>query len=106
MSPEIMTMLGVGVVITAFLWRAMTDMEHRLDKRFDRLESKVDGLATDYGSLAQEVAEIRGCMGAARRTVRGIRPQGAAGRRSGGGIRPYSAAAMRPREVSRSTSSR
>jgi len=54
-----MTMLAVGVVITAFLWRAMTDMEHRLDKWFDRLERKVDGLATDYGSLAHEVAEIR-----------------------------------------------
>ena len=57
-----MTMLAVGVVITAFLWRAMKDTEHRLDKRFDRLESKVDGLATGYGSLAQKVAEIRGCM--------------------------------------------
>ncbi len=59
MSPEIVTMLGVGVVITAFLWCAMTDMEHRLDKRFARLERKVDGLAKDHGGLAQEVAEIR-----------------------------------------------
>ena len=54
-----MTMLGVGVVIMTFLWRAMTDMEQRLDKRFDRLESKVDGLATEYRSLAQEVAKSR-----------------------------------------------
>ena len=60
MSPEIITMLGVGVAIVAFLWRTMTGMEQRLDKRIDRLESKVDGLAKDYESLAGELAETRG----------------------------------------------
>lgn len=59
MSPEIITMLGVGVAIVAFLWRTMTGMEQRLDKRIDRLESKVDGLAKDHGSLAGEIAETR-----------------------------------------------
>ena len=59
MSPEIVTMLGVGVAIVAFLWRTMTSMEQRLDKRIDRLESKVDGLAKDHGSLAGELAELR-----------------------------------------------
>ena len=62
MSPEIITMLGVGVAIVAFLWRTMTGMEHRLDKRIDRLESKVDGLAKDHGSLAGEVVETRGSL--------------------------------------------
>ena len=59
MSPEIITMLGVGVAIVAFLWRTVTGMEQRLDKRIDRLESKVDGLAKDHGSLAGDMAEIR-----------------------------------------------
>ena len=59
MSPEIATMLGVGVAIVAFLRCAMTDMEQRLGKRIDRLESKVDGLARDHGSLAGEMAGIR-----------------------------------------------
>ena len=50
MSPEIITILGVGVAIVAFLCPTMTGMEHRLDKRIHRLESKVDGLAKDHGS--------------------------------------------------------
>ena len=60
MSPEMVTMLGVGVAIVAFLWRTMTSMEQRLDKRIDRLESKVDGLAKGHGNLAQEIVEARG----------------------------------------------
>ena len=60
MSPEIVTMLGVGVAIVAFLWRTMTSMEQRLDKRIDRLESKVDGLAKDHGNLAGELVKLRG----------------------------------------------
>ena len=62
MSPEIITMLGVGVAIVAFLRRTMTSMEQRLDKRIDRLESKVDGLAKDHGNLAGEIAETRGSL--------------------------------------------
>ena len=62
MSPEIITMLGVGVAIVAFLWRTMTGMEQRLDKRIDRLESKVDGLAKDHANLAGEVTELRGSV--------------------------------------------
>ncbi len=62
MSPEIVTMLGVGVAIVAFLWRTMTGMEQRLDKRIDRLESKVDGLAKDHGNLAGELAATRGSL--------------------------------------------
>lgn len=52
-------MLGVGVAIVVFLWRTMTGMEQRLDKRIDRLESKVDGLAKDHGTLAGDIAELR-----------------------------------------------
>ena len=48
MSPEIVTMLGVGVAIVAFLSCAMTDMEQRLNKRIDRPESKVNGLAKGH----------------------------------------------------------
>ena len=62
MSPEIITMLGVGVAIVAFLWRTMTGMEQRLDKRFDRLESKVDALAKDHANLAGELTELRGSV--------------------------------------------
>ena len=52
-------MLCVGIVIAAFLRCAITDTERRLGKRFDRLESKVAGLATDRGRLAQEVTKTR-----------------------------------------------
>ena len=71
MSPEIITMLGVGVAIVAFLWRTMTGMEQRLDKRIDRLESKVDGLAKDHGSLAGEVVETRGSLSEEIAEIRG-----------------------------------
>ena len=127
MSPEIVTMLGVGVAIVAFLWRTMTSMEQRLDKRIDRLESKVDGLAKDHGSLAGELAELRASFAGELAELRGsfagelaeirermARLEGLFGD-SSAGIRPpkppwrnkpYSAASIRPREVSRSTSSR
>ena len=59
MSPEIVTMLGVGVAIVAFLRRSMTGMEQRLNERLDRLESKVDGLAKAYARLAGEMAGTR-----------------------------------------------
>ena len=71
MSPEIVTMLGVGVAIVAFLWRTMTGMEQRLDKRIDRLEGKVDGLARDHGSLAREIAETRESVAGELATTRG-----------------------------------
>ena len=71
MSPEIVTMLGVGVAIVAFLWRTMTSMEQRLDKRIDRLESKVDGLAKDHGSLAGAIAETRGNLAEEMAELRG-----------------------------------
>ena len=71
MSPEIVTMLGVGVAIVAFLWCTMTSMEQRLDKRIDRLESKVDGLAKDHGSLAGELAELRASFAGELAELRG-----------------------------------
>ena len=71
MSPEIVTMLGVGVAIVAFLWRTMTSMEQRLDKRIDRLESKVDGLAKDHGNLAGELVKLRGSFAGELAELRG-----------------------------------
>ena len=59
MSPEIVTMLGVGVAIAAFYWRAMADMERRLRKRFDRLESKVDDLTRACRTLTAGMARFR-----------------------------------------------
>ena len=55
-SPEIVTMPGVGVALALFMWQ----VTNRLDRRIDRLEGRVDGIARDRQSLAREFAELRG----------------------------------------------
>ena len=56
MSPEIITMLGVGVALALFMWQ----VTNRLDRRIDRLEGRVEGVARDLQSLAREFSEMRG----------------------------------------------
>ena len=56
MSPEIVTMLGVGVALALFMWQ----VTNRLDRRMDRLEGRIDGVARDLQSLAREFSELRG----------------------------------------------
>ena len=51
MNAEIVAILGVGVALGLFNWRALARMEDRLDKRIGRLEEQVGDARERLASL-------------------------------------------------------
>lgn len=51
MTGEILTILGVGIVLGLFIWRVTS----RIDGRIDRLEHDFQGLAREFSELRGEL---------------------------------------------------
>ena len=58
MSPEILTIIGVGVALAAL----MLNGHYRINKRIDRLENRIGALDHRVGLLEQSVARLEGLM--------------------------------------------
>ena len=58
MSPEILTIIGVGVALAAIILTG----HNRINKRIDRLENRMGSLEQRVGALEQRVARLEGLM--------------------------------------------
>ncbi len=76
MSPELISILAVGVAIVAVVFTAMqrTDrrieaLEARMDKRIDALEDRLEGLETRIASLETGQARLEGLLDGLREAL-------------------------------------
>ena len=58
MSPEMLTIIGVGVALAAIILTG----HNRINKRIDRLENRMGSLEQRVGALEQRVARLEGLM--------------------------------------------
>lgn len=58
MSPEMLTIIGVGAALAAIILTG----HNRINKRIDRLENRMGSLEQRVGALEQRVARIDGLM--------------------------------------------
>ena len=76
MSPELISILAVGVALAAVVFTAMqrTDrridaLETRIDKRIDALEGRFDALETRIASLEKGQARLEGLLDGLREAL-------------------------------------
>ena len=63
MSPEILTMLGIGVALAGLILNGQRSLNTRMDRleaRMDRLETRMDRLDDTIRSLSDRVARLEG----------------------------------------------
>ena len=58
MSPEILTIIGVGIALATLIITG----HNRINKRIDRLENRMGSLEQRVGALEQRVARLEGLM--------------------------------------------
>ena len=58
MSPEILTIIGVGVALAALILNG----HNRINKRLERLESRIETLDLRVSSLEQRIARMEGLI--------------------------------------------
>ena len=66
MNGEILTIIGVGIALGLFIWRATARLDGRIDRLETRLDLRIDGLQTEMHDLAREFSELRGEIRASR----------------------------------------
>ena len=65
MSPEMLTIIGVGVALAALIIAGHS----RINRRIELLEQRVGGLEQRIGGLEQRVARIEGLMDGIREAL-------------------------------------
>lgn len=60
MNGEIFTIIGVGLALGLFIWRAAARLDGRIDRLETRLDFRIDGLQKELHDLAREFSELRG----------------------------------------------
>ena len=79
MTPEMWTVIGVGVALAGLLLNGQRDLSQRMDRldarmgrldtRMDRLDTRMDRLETGHAELRERMAHLEGLLEGLREAV-------------------------------------
>lgn len=69
MTPEIWTIIGVGIALATLTLASNRRLEARLERRMDRIESRMKDIETEVNGLGKEVAHLSGLVQGLREAI-------------------------------------
>jgi len=69
MTPEVWTIIGVGIVLATLTLASNRRLEVRLERRMDRIESRMKDIETEVNGLGKEVAHLSGVVQGLREAI-------------------------------------
>ena len=69
MTPEIWTIIGVGIALAGLVLSAFRSLRIDLNRRMDRLEERMDELRKDQAKLDNRMAHLEGLLEGLREAI-------------------------------------